>query len=75
MFLTLPQPLGQLPNLCLCPQASNHLQPPEEEPIPLDQLDGSCRTNYGYSEAPGLHRQPGALLALLAALFFSLHLL
>ncbi|XP_073911557.1 dipeptidase 1 [Castor canadensis] len=56
-------------------KASNHLQPPEEEPIPLDQLDGSCRTNYGYSEAPGLHRQPGALLALLAALFFSLHLL
>nr|XP_012592699.1 dipeptidase 1 isoform X2 [Microcebus murinus]XP_012592701.1 dipeptidase 1 isoform X2 [Microcebus murinus]XP_012592702.1 dipeptidase 1 isoform X2 [Microcebus murinus]XP_012592703.1 dipeptidase 1 isoform X2 [Microcebus murinus] len=56
-------------------QASNHQQAPEEEPIPLDQLGGSCRTHYGYSEASTLHHQPGALLAALASLLFSLCLL
>ncbi|KAM4833466.1 dipeptidase 1 isoform 1-T2 [Thomomys bottae] len=59
----------------LVEQRSNHTQAPDDEPIPLDQLDGSCRTQYGYSEAPGLHRQPGALLASLATLIFSLSLL
>lgn len=35
-------------------QASNHAQVPGEEPIPLGQLEASCRTNYGYSAAPSL---------------------
>nr|XP_019596080.1 PREDICTED: dipeptidase 1 isoform X2 [Rhinolophus sinicus] len=56
-------------------QASNHAQSPEEEPIPLDKLEASCRTKYGYSEAPSLHQQPGALLASLAPLLLSLCLL
>ncbi|XP_062968697.1 dipeptidase 1 [Cynocephalus volans] len=56
-------------------QVSNHMQTPEEEPIPLDQLDGSCRTQYGYSEAPSLHRQPGVLLTSLTSLLFCLCLL
>lgn len=49
-------------------QVSNHTQTPEEEPIPEDKLETSCRTMYGYSEAPGLHRRPGALLASLATI-------
>lgn len=53
-------------------KVSNHSETPEETPIPLDQLGGSCRTQYGYSEAPSLHRQPGALLAFLVPLLFSL---
>ncbi|KAF7469349.1 dipeptidase 1 isoform X2 [Marmota monax] len=53
-------------------KVSNHSETPEETPIPLDQLGGSCRTQYGYSEAPGLHQQPGALLACLVPLLFSL---
>lgn len=60
---------------CVYPQASNHAQSPEEEPIPLDKLEASCRTKYGYSEAPRLHQQPGALLASLAPLLLSLCLL
>ncbi|XP_036690976.1 dipeptidase 1 isoform X1 [Balaenoptera musculus] len=53
-------------------QASSHTQPPGEEPIPLDQLETSCRTSYGYSGAPSLHLQPGALLASLALLVLCL---
>lgn len=60
---------------CVCPQASDHTQTPEEEPIPLDKLEGSCRTTYGYSGAPSLHRPPGTLLASLVPLLFSLYLL
>lgn len=56
-------------------QVSNHEQAPEETPIPLEKLDGSCRTQYGYSEAPSLHHQPGVLLAFLVPLLSSLHLL
>lgn len=56
-------------------QASSQTQVPEEEPISLEQLGGSCRTQYGYSEAPSLHRQPGALLASLSLLLLSLGLL
>ncbi|XP_006152593.1 dipeptidase 1 [Tupaia chinensis] len=53
-------------------EVSDHTQTPEELPIPLEQLDGSCRTLYGYSKAPSLRRQPGLLLAPLAPLFLSL---
>lgn len=56
-------------------QASNHSQPPEEEPITLDQLEASCRTNYGYSAAPHVQRPSGALLASLLPLLLSLRLL
>ncbi|XP_004377828.1 dipeptidase 1 [Trichechus manatus latirostris] len=52
-------------------QVSNHTQNPEEEPINLDKLEGSCRTQYGYSAAPGLHHQWGVLLAALAPLLLS----
>ncbi|KAM5263877.1 dipeptidase 1 [Ctenodactylus gundi] len=55
-------------------QASRPTQAPEEEPIPLHELQGSCRTQYGYSEAPSLHH-PGARLASLALLLFVLYLL
>ncbi|XP_031193259.1 dipeptidase 1 [Mastomys coucha] len=54
---------------------SNNMQAPEEEPIALGELDGSCRTHYGYSEAPSIHLQTGVLVASLASLLFSLHLL
>lgn len=54
---------------------SNIMQVPEEETIPVEKLDGSCRTFYGHSRAPSIHLQIGALLASLASLFFSLHLL
>lgn len=54
---------------------SNIMQVPEEETIPVEKLDGSCRTFYGHSRAPSIHLQIGALLAPLASLFFSLHLL
>lgn len=54
---------------------SNNMQVPEEEPIPKEKLGGSCRTYYGYSQAPSIHLQTGVLLASLASLFFSLHLL
>ncbi|XP_037672069.1 LOW QUALITY PROTEIN: dipeptidase 1 [Choloepus didactylus] len=56
-------------------QVSSHMQIPEEKPIPWDQLEGSCRTRYGYSEAPSLHRGLGALLATLALLLSGLCLL
>ncbi|XP_046934924.1 dipeptidase 1 isoform X2 [Lynx rufus] len=56
-------------------QVSDHTQSPEEEPIPADQLQASCRTMYGYSEAPSLHRQPGALLASLTTVLLGLRLL
>lgn len=56
-------------------QVSTNMQAPEEDPIPLDQLDGSCRTHHGYSQAPSIHFQKGAPLASLALLLFSLHLL
>ncbi|XP_045389807.1 dipeptidase 1 [Lemur catta] len=56
-------------------QVSNNTQAAGEEPIPLEQLGTSCRTQYGYSDAPTLHRHPGALLASLAPLIFSLRLL
>ncbi|XP_015984458.2 dipeptidase 1 [Rousettus aegyptiacus] len=56
-------------------QASDHTQTPEEKPIALDQLEASCRTTYGYSGAPSLHRPLGPLLASLAPLLFSLCLL
>ncbi|XP_032469887.1 dipeptidase 1 isoform X2 [Phocoena sinus] len=53
-------------------QASSHTQAPGEEPIPLGQLEASCRTSYGYSGAPSLHLQPGTLLASLALLVLCL---
>ncbi|XP_066875580.1 dipeptidase 1 isoform X2 [Kogia breviceps] len=53
-------------------QASSHTQAPGEQPIPLDQLEASCRTSYGYSGAPSLQLQPGALLASLALLVLCL---
>ncbi|XP_055002095.1 dipeptidase 1 [Sorex araneus] len=56
-------------------KASNHSQPPEEEPIALGQLEASCRTNYGYSAAPCFHRPAGALLASLVSLLLGLSLL
>lgn len=56
-------------------QVSTNMQAPEEDPISLDQLDGSCRTHHGYSQAPSIHFQTGAPLASLALLLFSLHLL
>lgn len=59
----------------VCPQVSDHKQAPGEEPIPLGQLEASCRTKYGYSAAPILHLQPGALLASLVTLLLSLYLL
>ena len=59
----------------VCPQVSDHTQSPEEEPIPAAQLQASCRTMYGYSEAPSLHRQPGALLASLTTVLLGLGLL
>lgn len=59
----------------VCPQASDHKQAPGEEPIPLGQLEASCRTKYGYSAAPILHLQPGVLLASLVTLLLSLYLL
>lgn len=59
----------------VCFQASNNMQVPEEEPIQLDELGGSCRTDYGYSQAPSIHFQIGALLAFLVPLLFSLNLL
>ncbi|XP_045746244.1 dipeptidase 1 [Mirounga angustirostris] len=56
-------------------QVSDHTQTPEEEPIPLDKLEDSCRTKYGYSEAPSFHHQPGALLASLTTILLGLSLL
>ncbi|XP_003461251.2 dipeptidase 1 [Cavia porcellus] len=56
-------------------QVSNLTSTPEEVPIPLHMLDGSCRTKYGLSTAPSLSLRPGALLASLAPLFLSLHFL
>ncbi|XP_047384825.1 dipeptidase 1 isoform X2 [Sciurus carolinensis] len=53
-------------------KVSNHNETPEETPIPLDQLGGSCRTQYGYSGAPSLHHQSRAFLAFLVPLIFSL---
>uniref|UniRef100_A0A8C3WM81 Dipeptidase n=1 Tax=Catagonus wagneri TaxID=51154 RepID=A0A8C3WM81_9CETA len=53
-------------------EASSLAQAPGEEPIPLSQLEASCRTSYGYSEALGLRLQPGALLVALAPLLLSL---
>ncbi|XP_021076393.1 dipeptidase 1 [Mus pahari] len=54
---------------------SNNMQSPEEVPITLNKLDGSCRTYYGYSQAHSIHLQTGALAVSLASLFFHLHLL
>ncbi|XP_028609433.1 dipeptidase 1 [Grammomys surdaster] len=54
---------------------SNNMQAPEEAPISLNELDGACRTHYGYSQAPSIHLQTGALVASLASLLFSLRLL
>lgn len=55
-------------------KASNHRAAPEEEPIALESLEASCRTAYGYSQAPPRPRPPPALLALAAPLL-SLRLL
>ncbi|KAM6176939.1 dipeptidase 1 [Erethizon dorsatum] len=55
-------------------QASDLTRTPEEDPIPLHMLGGSCRTQYGYSAAPSLSLGPAALLASLAALLLSPHL-
>ncbi|XP_004645081.1 dipeptidase 1 [Octodon degus] len=53
-------------------QVKNLSRFPEEEPIPQNMLGGSCRTQYGYSGAPGRFPGPGALLA---SLLLSWHLL
>ncbi|XP_074261328.1 dipeptidase 1 isoform X2 [Saimiri boliviensis] len=50
-------------------------QAPEEEPIPWDELEGSCRTKYGYSGAPSLYHRQGLLLASLAPLLLCLQFL
>ncbi|KAM6300704.1 dipeptidase 1 [Aegotheles albertisi] len=41
-----------------------------ETPIALEELDGTCRTNYGYTDGAGTARLPPAVLAL--ALLLSL---
>ncbi|KAK2491054.1 hypothetical protein MC885_008944 [Smutsia gigantea] len=56
-------------------QVSDHTQPPEENIIPPEELEDSCRTEYGYSEASSLPCQPGAPLASVAPLLLSLYLL
>ncbi|XP_004842692.2 dipeptidase 1 isoform X1 [Heterocephalus glaber] len=56
-------------------KVSNLTATPEEEPIALNKLKGSCRTQYGYSAAPSLSHSPGALLASLAPLLLGLHLM
>ncbi|XP_036922335.1 dipeptidase 1 [Sturnira hondurensis] len=56
-------------------QASNHSRPPEEGLIPREELEDSCRTYYGYSQAPSFHRQSGILLASLTPALLSLRLL
>lgn len=56
-------------------RVSNNMAAPEENPISLNELDGACRTQYGYSQAPSIHLQTGALVASLASLLFSLCLL
>uniref|UniRef100_A0A8C0N9E4 Dipeptidase n=1 Tax=Canis lupus familiaris TaxID=9615 RepID=A0A8C0N9E4_CANLF len=56
-------------------RVSDHTQTPEEEPISLDKLQDSCRTNYGYSEAPSFHHQPRVLLASLTTVLLGLCLL
>lgn len=56
------------------PQVKNLAQIPEEEPIALEQLGGSCRTQYGYSAAPS-HHASRALLAALSLPLLSLYLL
>lgn len=55
-------------------QVKNLAQIPEEEPIALEQLGGSCRTQYGYSAAPSRHASR-ALLAALSLPLLSLYLL
>uniref|UniRef100_A0A8C3UXD8 Dipeptidase n=1 Tax=Catharus ustulatus TaxID=91951 RepID=A0A8C3UXD8_CATUS len=37
---------------------------PYESPIALEELEGSCRTNYGYSTDAGTAQRPSAALAL-----------
>lgn len=60
----------------VCLQVSNRMQQvPEEGPISVNELDGTCRTHYGYSQAPSIHLQTGALVASLASLLFGLRLL
>ncbi|XP_059008818.1 dipeptidase 1 isoform X2 [Mustela lutreola] len=56
-------------------QVSDHAGTPEEVPIPLGELQGSCRTTYGYSEAPSFHPPPGALLASLSTILLGRGLL
>ncbi|XP_036998697.2 dipeptidase 1 [Artibeus jamaicensis] len=56
-------------------QASNHSRPPGEALIPREELEDSCRTYYGYSQAPSFHRQSGVLLAALTPALLSLRLL
>ncbi|KAM6223835.1 dipeptidase 1 [Rhynchocyon petersi] len=56
-------------------QVSRHTQKPEEQPISLDELEGSCRTSYGYSSAPCPQHQPRALLATLGLFMLSQWLL
>ncbi|XP_049642264.1 dipeptidase 1 [Suncus etruscus] len=56
-------------------RVSDHTQPPEEEPISLDKLEASCRTNYGYSAAPHTNHLSGVLLASLGLLLLSLYVL
>ncbi|XP_056356610.1 dipeptidase 1 [Oenanthe melanoleuca] len=42
--------------------------PPHETPIAFEELEGSCRTSYGYSNGAGAAQRPPAALALLLAL-------
>uniref|UniRef100_A0A2K6TN46 Dipeptidase n=1 Tax=Saimiri boliviensis boliviensis TaxID=39432 RepID=A0A2K6TN46_SAIBB len=65
---------GRLPTH-VCPQVRDLTQAPEEEPIPWDELEGSCRTKYGYSGAPSLYHRQGLLLASLAPLLLCLQFL
>ncbi|XP_006902923.1 PREDICTED: dipeptidase 1 [Elephantulus edwardii] len=56
-------------------KVSRHTQIPEEKPISLDELEGSCRTTYGYSSGPSLQHQAWALLATPCLLLLSQRLL
>lgn len=42
-------------------------EPPDDVPIPLDQVQNTCRTNYGYPDQPGAAGMPshsGPILAM-----------
>ncbi|XP_027703104.1 dipeptidase 1 [Vombatus ursinus] len=57
-------------------QASNHSVLPNENVIELNELEGTCRTSYGYSPGDHSHQhRPGVLPVVLTLLLFYLWLL